>query len=361
MNQFSEDNLVEQTVIKLIKETWGDPPVGEASETLHINAFTDIEDAKLGRDNQGEVVLKKYLLPALLKINPQLAEETLQQAVNELTRDRSNTTLVKANEEIYKLLKDGFSVTIKKEDGTSETEKVKYFDFENSQNNNFLCVSQLWVVGEMYTRRPDLVLFVNGIPLILMELKASHKSLVDAYKDNLRDYKDTIPHLFWYNCGIVISNGIENKFGSLTAPFEYFNEWKKIEGEDENPKNDLATLIKGICEKRRLLDIIENFILFEDTNNVIKKIVPRYFQYYGVNRSFDRVLKRKELDGKLGVFWHTQGSGKSFAMVYLSQKVFRKIRGNFTFIIVTDREQLDGQAYGNFANVGADYEKHVQA
>src|SRR3989344_3367719 len=187
-NQFNEDNLVEQTVIKLIKETWGD-------ENCHINAFTDIEDAKLGREHQGEVVLKKYLLSALVKINPHLPEDAIQQAVNELTRDRSNTTFIKANKEVYKLLKDGFSVTIKKEDGDSVTEKVEFFDFEDPDNNNFLCVSQFWVVGEMYTRRPDLVVFVNGIPLVLLELKASHKNLVDAFKDNVRDYKDTISHL----------------------------------------------------------------------------------------------------------------------------------------------------------------------
>lgn len=354
MNQFSEDNLVEQTVIKLIKETWAD-------EACHINAFTDEEDAKLGRDNQGEVVLKRYLLPALKKLNPTLAEDALEQAVNEITRDRSNITLVKANQEIYKLLKDGFSVNIKTEGGNSKVENVKFFDFENPENNHFLCVSQFWVVGEMYKRRPDVVIFVNGIPLLLLELKASHKSLVDAYKNNIRDYKDTIPHLFWYNCGIIISNGIENRFGSLTSPFEYFNEWKKIESEDDTPKSDLTTLIFGICGKKRMLDIFENFILFDESHGEVKKIVPRYFQYYGVNRAFERVLKRKELDGKLGVFWHTQGSGKSFAMVYLSQKVFRKINGDFTFIIVTDREQLDGQAYDNFANVGAVYEKHVQA
>lgn len=354
MNQFSEDNLVEQTVIKLIKETW-------VEEDCHINAFTDEEDARLEREHRGEVVLKKYLLPALQKINPSLPEDALQQAIGELTRDRSNTTLVKANQEVYKLLKDGSSVTIKKEDGSNETEKVQFFDFENLKNNSFFCVSQLWVVGEMYTRRTDVVLFVNGIPLVLLELKASHKSLVDAYKDNIRDYKDTIPHLFWYNMGIVISNGIENKFGSLTSPFEYFNEWKKVQSEDDETKKDLATLIKGICDKKRLLDIFENFILFDDSLEETKKIVPRYFQYYGVNRAFERVIKRKGLEGKLGVFWHTQGSGKSFAMVYLSQKVFRKITGNFTFIIVTDREQLDGQAYKNFANAGAVYEKHVQA
>lgn len=354
MNQFTEDNLVETTVIKLIKEVWGD-------SDGHINAFTDAEDAKLGREHRGEVVLRKFLVPALKKINSDLSDEAVQQAVNELIRDRSNTTLVKANQEIYKLLKDGFSVNVKKDDGSAEKEVVRFFDFENPGNNHFLCVSQFWITDEMYTKRTDVILFVNGIPLILMELKATHNSLVDAYKDNIRDYKDTIPHLFWYNCGIIISNGIENKFGSLTSPFEYFNEWKKSDSEDEEPKKDLGILIKGICDKKRLLDIFENFIIFEESLGGMKKIVPRYFQYYGVNRAFEKVQKRKEFDGRLGVFWHTQGSGKSFAMVYLSQKVLRKLPGNFTFLIVTDRRDLDKQAYENFAHSGAIYEKQVKA
>lgn len=354
MNQFNEDNLVEKTVISILKKVWKD-------DGCHINAYTDIEDAKLGRDNQGEVVLKKYLLEALRKINPALSDDSLLHAIQEIVRDRSYLTLVNASKEVYGLLKDGVNVLIEKNDGSSETKTVRFFDFENPDNNNFLCISQFWIVGDMYTRRPDVVLFVNGIPLILMELKASHKSLVDAYKDNLRDYKNTIPKLFWYNMGIIISNGIENKFGSLTSPFEYFNEWKKVDGEEDEARNDLQTLISGICNKKRFIDIFENFILFDESLGETKKIVPRYFQYYGVSSAFERVLKRKELNGKLGVFWHTQGSGKSFAMVYLSQKVFRKITGNFTFIIVTDREQLDGQVYKNFATVGAVYEKHVQA
>jgi type I restriction enzyme R subunit len=354
MNQFDEDNLVEQTAIKLIKQIWSD-------ENCHINAFKDEEDAKLRRDHRGEVVLKKHLIPALKKINPGIPDDSLHLAVNEITRDRTNTTLVKANEEIYKLLKDGFSLDIKGDGSGSRTENIKYLDFEDPNKNDFLCVSQFWVVGEMHTRRPDVVLFVNGIPLMLLELKASHKSLADAYKDNIRDYKDTITHLFWYNCGIIISNGIENKFGSLSSPFEYFNEWKKVGSEDDPSKTDLATIIFGTCDKKRMLDIFENFIIFDESKGEVKKIVPRYFQYYGVNRAFERVLNRCKLKGKLGVFWHTQGSGKSFAMVYLSQKVFRKITGNFTFVIVTDREQLDGQAYENFAKVGAVYEKHVRA
>jgi type I restriction enzyme R subunit len=354
MNLFSEDSLVEKTVIKLIKRTWAD-------KSCHINAYKDEDDLMLGREHRGEVVLKKYLLPALREINPSLPESSLLLAIDELTRDRSHLSLVNANHEIYKLLRDGANATTARADGTSETELVRFFDFENPANNSFLCVSQLWVVGEMYTRRPDVVLFVNGIPLVLMELKASHKNLLDAYRDNIRDYKDTIPKLLWYNMGIIISNGIENKFGSLTSPFEFFNEWKKAASEEDTPKTDLATMIQGVCDKARLLDIFENFLLFDESSAAVKKIVPRYFQYFGVNKAFERVKDRKKIKGKLGVFWHTQGSGKSYAMVYLSQKVLRKLTGNFTFVIVTDRSDLDRQAYKNFATVGAVYEKEVHA
>ena len=354
MNPFSEDNLVEQTVIKLIKEVWGD-------SDCHINGYTDIEDAKLGREHQGEVVLKKFLVPALEKINVGISKEGIEQAVEQITRDRSHLSLVKANQEVYSLLRDGASVQVVRTDGEAETERVRFFNFDTPENNHFLCVSQLWVVGEMYTRRPDVVVFVNGIPLLLLELKASHKSLVDAYKDNIRDYKDTIPKLFWYNLGIIISNGIENKFGSPTSPFEFFNEWKKAEGEGDVSKSDAATLIRGVCDKRRLLDIFENYILYDEASAETKKIVPRYFQYYGVNQAFQKVIDRKKNDGKLGVFWHTQGSGKSFSMVYLSQKVLRKLTGNFTFVIVTDRSDLDRQAYKNFATVGAVYKEEVHA
>ncbi len=354
MNPFSEDNLVEQTVIKLIKELWVD-------EACHINGYTDAEDARLGREHQGEVVLKKFLLPALKKLNPGLPADVLTQAIEQLTRDRSHLSLVNANQEVYKILRDGASVNVPRADGASDTERVRFFDFNAPQNNHFLCVSQFWVVGDMYTKRPDIVLFVNGIPLVLLELKASHKSLVDAYRDNLRDYKDTIPKLLWYNLGIIISNGIENKFGSLTSPFEYFNEWKKVESEKDVSRTDLAAIIYGVCDKARMLDIFENFVLFDESLAETRKILPRYFQYYGVNRAFEKVSQRKDNQGKLGVFWHTQGSGKSYSMVFLSQKAFRKLSMEFTFVIVTDRGDLDRQAYKNFSTVGAVYEKEVHA
>jgi type I restriction enzyme R subunit len=354
MSQFNETNLVEKTVIRLIEEVWADP-------LCHIDAYSEENDLSLGRENQGEVVLEKYLRPALGKLNPGLSEDALSLAVDALTRDRSHQGIVNANQDVYRLLRDGVNVIVTDLNGEPKSERIRLIDYDAPSNNHFLAVSQLWVVGETFTRRPDVILFVNGIPLILMELKASHKSLVDAYRDNIRDYKDTIPKLFWYNLGIIISNGIENKFGSLTSPYEFFNEWKKAAGEDDKPKTDLATIIRGVCDKARLLDILENFVLFDESFGSVKKILPRYFQYYGVNRAFDNVVNRQEKAGKLGVFWHTQGSGKSYSMVWLSQKVLRKLKGNFTFVIVTDRAQLDGQAYKNFANVGAVYEKEVHA
>ena len=354
MNPFTENNLIESTVISIIKKLWND-------SSCHIDAFTDTEDSKLGRDHRGEVVLKKFLQPEIEKINPDISYDAIEEAINQLTRDRSHLSLVNANHEVYKLLKDGAIVTVPKIDGSIEPETVKFLDFNNPENNHFLCVSQFWVVGDMYTRRPDVVLFVNGIPLLLLELKASHKNLVDANRDNLRDYKDTIPKLFWYNMGVFISNGIENKFGSLTSPYEYFNDWKKVSSESDESNSNLTTMLSGVCDRNRMIDIFENFILFDTSKSETKKIVPRYFQYYGVNRAFEKVIKRKGNKGKLGVFWHTQGSGKSYSMVYLSQKVFRKLKGNFTFVIVTDRTELYRQTYKNFAIVDAVYEKEVHA
>lgn len=354
MNKFNEDNLVEKTVISLIEELWQD-------SNCHINAFTDEEDKSLGRDHQGEVLLIPTLRKSLAKLNPDVPKAPIEEAINELSRDRSTMTLAKANQEIYKLLKDGLNVDVRQEDGRLKTVTVRFIDFENPDSNNFQIVSQMWIVGDIYTKRPDVILFVNGIPLVLFELKASHKNLSNAIRTNINPYIQTIPKLFWYNMGIVLSNGIENKLGSFTSPYEFYNDWKKVESEEDQSKTDLRTLVFGICDKRRLLDLFENFILFDESKGKVKKIFPRYFQYYGVNRAFENVKDRKNLDGRLGVFWHTQGSGKSYSMVFLSQKVLRKLRGNFTFIVVTDRNQLDSQAYGNFANVGAVYEKEVRA
>jgi type I restriction enzyme R subunit len=354
MNPYSENNLVEQFVIKLIGDLWGDPD-------CHINAYGDSQDARLGRNNRSEVVLVKYLKPALEKLNPNIPEDGINLAIEAITKSRSHLTLINANQEVYKLLRDGVTVDLRQEDGTMATEIVRIFDFTDAQNNDFLLVSQMWIAGEIYTKRPDLIVFVNGIPLLNIELKSTEKNLRDALTDNITPYKESIPQLYYYNLGLIISNGIENKLGSITSPFEYFNEWKKVSSENDEPKGYLTTIINGICDKNRLLDILENFVLFDTGKAKTSKIIPRYFQYHGVNKAFEGVLNREKNEGKLGVFWHTQGSGKSYSMVFLSQKVLRRVVGNFTFVIVTDRGDLDRQSYDNFANVGAVYEAQVQA
>ncbi|KKT75135.1 MAG: Type I site-specific deoxyribonuclease, HsdR family [Parcubacteria group bacterium GW2011_GWB1_44_7] len=353
MNEFSEDKLIEQTAVKLFGELWG--------ADNFANAYSGEMDKEFGRENPGEVVLMNYLKIALVKLNPSVSTEALNLAIDELIKDRSAMSMVNANHEIWQLLRDGVKVETENKRGERQTETVKVIDFENPKENHFMLVSQLWITGELHKRRPDLIGFVNGIPLVLIELKASHKNLRNAYSQNIRDYKDTIPQLFWYNAFIIISNGIESKVGTLTGAYEHFNEWKKIKDEKEIGKVSMETVIKGTCEPARLLDIVENFILFDDSRGERVKAIARYFQFFGVNRAFEEVRNRDKNKGRLGVFWHTQGSGKSYSMVFLSQKVFRKLTGNFTFVVVTDRKELDRQIYKTFAACGAVYENEVHA
>ena len=363
MNEFSEDKLIEQTAIKLFGELWGTENFANAYSGLPAKALASAgeTDAEFGRENPGEVVLMSYLKIALVKLNPNVSTEALNLAIDEIIKDRSAMSMVNANYEIWQLLREGVKVETENEKGEQRTETVKIIDFENPKENHFMLVSQLWITGELHKRRPDLIGFVNGIPLVLIELKASHKNLRNAYSQNIRDYKDTIPQLFWYNAFIIISNGIESKVGTITGAYEHFNEWKKIKDEKEVGKVSLETVIKGTCEPSRLLDIVENFILFDDSRGERAKAIARYFQFFGVNRAFEEVKNRDENKGRLGVFWHTQGSGKSYSMVFLSQKVFRKLTGNFTFVVVTDRKELDRQIYKTFAACGTVYENEVHA
>ncbi len=316
-----------------------------------------------GRETFTEVVLKPRLHASLLRLNPELPVETLDLAIEELTRDRSTLTLVQANREIHELLKNGVKVSFQDKEKRERIETVRIIDWSHLTNNDFFLVSQFWVTGDLYKRRPDLVGFVNGIPLVFIELKAVHRRLKDAYDGNLRDYKDTIPHIFWYNAFIIISNGTESRIGSISSPWEQFTEWKRINTEGEKGSVSLETIIRGTCEPTRLLDIVENFILFQEAMGGTRKVVARCHQYLGVNNAIEAVMALKENKGRLGVFWHTQGSGKSFSMVFFCQKVLRKISGNWSFVIVTDRVFLDDQIYKTFASVGAviEDEKRVRA
>lgn len=307
----------------------------------------------LGRETQGEVVLVRELRAALRRLNPNLPAAALQAAIEELTRDRGVLGMAQANREIYNLLKDGIKVSFENDDGEQVTETVKIIDWTTPANNDFLLVSQLWVVGEMYKRRADLVGFVNGLPLLFLELKAHTKNLKRAYDGNLSDYKRTIPQIFWYNALILLSNGSQTRAGSITAGWEHFAEWKRINDEGEKGVISLETAIRATCTPLRLLDLVENFTLFDESKGGLVKLMAKNHQFLGVNSAIQAVRNIHKNQGRLGVFWHTQGSGKSYSMVFFAQKVLRTLPGNWTFVIVTDRQELDSQIYKTFANVGA--------
>ncbi len=351
---YSEDALVEQPAIGIFAELgW---------ETT--NCFDEFErsgGSTLGRETKAEVVLLSRLRPALAKLNPNLSSEAIALAVEEILRDRSAMSPADANREVHRLLKSGVKVTLRPADEAEEiTETVRVIDWDHPEENDFFLASQFWVSGELYTKRPDLVGFVNGIPLVFIELKASHRLLQTAYTRNLRDYRDTIPHLFWYNGIIILSNGSATRVGSTTAEWEHFGEWKKINSEGEEGIVSLETAIRGTCEKAKVLDLIENFVIFMDQPGGLVKVLAKNHQHLGVNNALDAVQQIRDNQGRLGVFWHTQGSGKSYSMIFFSQKVLRKLPGNWSFVIVTDRDQLDGQIYKNFARSGAVTEPESQ-
>ena len=350
---YSEDTLIEQPTIELFGNL----------EWETANCFDEFTTgiSTLGRETTEGVVLIQRLRPALKKLNPNLPKEIITLAIEEIIRDRSKMSLASANKEIYLLLKDGVKVSFKTDGGEETTETVKVIDWNDPNKNYFFLASQFWVSGEVYKRRADLVGFLNGIPVVLFELKATHKALKNAFEQNLRDYKTTIPQLFWYNGLIILSNGSQSRVGSVTAEWEHFTEWKRINNEGERGVVSLETMIRGTCEKSRLLDLLENFTLFMEARGGLIKIAGMNHQYLGVNNTIDALRKIENNRGRLGVFWHTQGSGKSISMIFFAQKALRKLPGNWTFVIVTDRQELDGQIYKNFVNAGVITEKQVQA
>jgi len=318
-----------------------------------------------GRGSDHEVVLVSRLRAALARLNPTLDDAAFDQAIEVLTRDRSTQIAVNANQEVYKLLKDGIKVDVPDERGGTTTERVSLIDWREADKNDFFMVSQFWVRGDIYNRRCDLIGFVNGIPLLFIELKASHNTLKAAYDGNLTDYRAAIPQLFTFNGFLVLSNGSKTVMGSTYSPWEHFFEWKRINDEGETGVVSLETLIRGATTPERLLDIVENFTVFEEAKGGLIKKVAKNHQYLGVNKAIAEVgtvgERPKGEPGRLGVFWHTQGSGKSLSMVFFTQKILRTIPGNWTFVMVTDRDELDQQIYKTFAATGAVTEAEAHA
>jgi len=344
---YTEDQLVEQPAIGLFSAL-GWQTVSALEETFGSGGT-------LGRETKSEVVLAGRLRVALTNLNGGLPPEAIQSAIDELARDRSAMSLEAANREVFRLLKDGVAVSVPNhEHGGQKAERVRVVDWEEPTKNDFLLVSQFSVVGSLYTCRLDLVGFVNGLPWVVIELKSPGVPARAAFDDNLTHYKQQIPQLFWYNAFLIASNGTDSRVGSLTADWERFFEWKRIEREEEPRRVSLEVMLRGTCDKTRLLDLNENFTLFSEHKAGLVKILGQNHQFLGVNNAIASMLEARKLGhGRGGVFWQTQGSGKSFSMVFFAQKVLRTLVGNWTFVVVTDRVELDEQIAKTFKAVGA--------
>ena len=342
---YSENILVQESAGHLLENELG-WEVAFAYNTEKLG-----ENGTFGRKSYREILLTRYFREALLRLNPWITPAQMDEAQRTLEYRLSTASLLQINEEKYFLIRDGIPVTVKKPGGRTETKYATVIDFRNPDNNHFLAIKELKIHGDLYRRRTDIVGFVNGIPLLFIELKKNTVDVQDAYTNNYTDYLDTIPHLFYYNAFLILSNGTEAKVGTLGSKYEFFHEWKRL-SEQEQGSVALETMLRGICKKENFLDLLENFILFDHSGGHTAKILARNHQYLGVNEAIKAYEARKLNNGKLGVFWHTQGSGKSYSMVFLAQKIRRKFSGSPTIVILTDRDELNTQISDTFENCG---------
>ena len=400
----SEDRLVQQTFAEHLQQELGWESVyAWNQETFGLSGT-------LGRNNEREVVLKRYLRAALVELNPGLPEVAIEQAVTALTTYDYSRSLLQHNQAFYKLLREGVPVSYRDEKGHKQEKQLKVLNFEQPLKNHFLVVRELKITGlrtPNYNRRADLVCFINGLPLVFIELKAVYKNIRAGFDGNLRDYLDehVIAHAFHHNAFVIVSNGDQARYGSITSSWEHFGEWKRLSEQDKGSVN-AEVLLNGMLDKTRLLDLVENYILFDTSKaGAVRKIVARNHQYLGVNQAVAAVVKQEQLKlefppdqrlqhrlitlpandaqflpnnkaaeaaapyrvkakqlqiierahpdlGRLGIVWHTQGSGKSYSMIFFAEKIRRTIPGNFTFVLMTDRNDLDSQIYRTFVGCG---------
>lgn len=339
------EKLIQDSAVKLLKNELG-WEIDEAYDKEVIGI-----KSTYGRGSYKEVILEKELRKALKKLNPWLVEQQFTEIKQKLEETLSTSSLIQINEEKYRLIRDGIPVTVKNTNGETSQRTAVLIDFRKPERNRFLALTELNVNGSLHRRRADIVGFVNGLPLLFVELKRSDVELENAYTDNYSDYLDTIPQLFYYNAFVMFSNGLEAKVGTIGSKYRFFHEWKRLV---ESDPGDVAfeTMLRGICNKENFLDLIENFILFDHSRGNTVKILARNHQFLGVNEAVKSYEARKLNNGKLGVFWHTQGSGKSFSMIFLAQKIRRKFKGSPTIVVLTDREELNKQISETFSSCG---------
>jgi len=413
----NEDRLVQATFAEYLQTALG------WNSVYAWNQETFGPNGTLGRASTREVVLLRDLRVALQRLNPQLPPAAVNEAVSKLTRHDVSRSLLQHNQEFYRLIRDSAPVSYRDAHGTLRHAQARVIDFHNGHsngqpNNRFLAVRELKITGlraPEYNRRADLICYINGLPLVFFELKAVYKNIRAAFDGNLRDYLDdnVIAHAFHHNALIIVSNGHRARYGSITSHWEHLAEWKR---NDESDKGDVEAkvLLDGMLAPERLLDFIENFIVFDSSKaGPTRKILARNHQVLGVNNAVASVWRQEELKrrfppgqrlayrvielpleealdgsqlpaarvaavgksrqllelvesahsdlGKLGVFWHTQGSGKSYSMLFFAEKVRRKISARFTFLLMTDRADLDGQIYQTFVGCGVATEQTPRA
>ena len=327
-------------------------------------------DISLGGDYQERTDYREVILPsrvkdALFKINRGLPREALEDAYRQLTTFNS-PMVVENNKYFHQLITEGVEVSFK-EDGVIRTKRANVIDFENPSNNEFLAVNQFTII-EHEDRRPDIIVFINGLPLVLIELKSASDENVGIENafNQIQTYKRDIPSLFHYNAFCILSDGINAKAGTVTSSEEWFMNWRTVDGENVEPLSNpqYEVLFNGMLQKERLLDIIHNFLLFQESKEPEKdisgkkigdkksiiKILAAYHQYFAVKKA---VMKTKEAtqeegDRQIGVIWHTQGSGKSYSMVFYTASLVRELN-NPTIVVITDRNDLDEQLFTTFA------------
>lgn len=405
----SEDRLVQKTFADHLTDELGWDSV------YAWNQETFGPESTLGRADAREVVLSRDLRAAVSRLNKELPPAAIEDAVKAMARHDFTRSLLQHNQEFYRFIRDGVPVSYKDAQGQLRNTKARVIDFKNGTgldgkpNNRFLAVRELKLTGLRtpgYNRRADLICFVNGLPLVFIELKAVYKNIRHGFDGNLRDYLDenVIAHAFDHNAFLIVSNGHRARYGSITSQWEHFGEWKR---NDESDKGSVEAevLLNGMLAHDRLLDIVENFILFDSSKaGATRKVIARNHQVLGVNNAVESVLHQEELKsqfppekrltyrvielpreqatdedllsvasalegekekqtlelvesahpdlGKLGVFWHTQGSGKSYSMAFFTEKVRRRISSKFTFLLMTDRNDLDSQIYRTFVGCG---------
>ena len=412
----SEDRLVQAAFAKHLEHQLG-------WDSLYAwNRETFGSDGTLGRSDTREAVLTRDLRAALERLNPDLPDPAIEDALRALTVYDVSRSMVQHNRDFYRLLRGGVPVAYRDAEGHRKSARARVIDFGNAPGSNrFLAERELTLTGirtPSYNRRADLVCSVNGLPLIFIELKAVHKNIREGFDSNLSDYMDenVIAHAFHHNAFLIVSNGDRARYGSITSEWGHFAEWKR-HNEADRGSVDAERLLNGMLAHDRLLDIIENFILFDDSKpGAMRKVIARNHQVLGVNRAVTSVAKQEALKlefppeqrlrhrvvelplesrasartvpaqalaeaaspfipegpvdiierahpglGRLGVFWHTQGSGKSYSMAFFAEKVRRKLEGNFTFLLMTDRNDLDSQIYRTFVGCGVADEKTSRA